>query len=419
MKKFRTALLSGLAILSMGLVTTGVVSGEKNVSFSVTYAVDNVASYYASITDSMEGKELLTALNSLNNSKRKRTVGYAGMRQFASKCDRDPNGSGKIVGFYDNKLIGPSWDSGKTWNREHVWPNVRGGDRVEDDAHMVRPAAVSTNSDRGSKGYGEESYDPGQYVPYYRGSASRIIFYAAIADLDLKIIDNPLNFHGAGSFPDSMGSLSDMLKWNLQYLPSDTSFTGKDDVARRTELNRNEVIQNDSNGQGNRNPFIDHPEYACRIWGKTNAETAKICGGSYVPPTPPTPGGDEINSVSLDRSELTLDAGATYQLKASTEPEYATLPELYWGSNNKNVATVSSTGLVTAVSAGTAVIRVGTPDGAHVASCTVTVTGGAASGGNGCGGNIATTSTIIATLSILGIGLILISRKRKASNENE
>ena len=218
-----------------------------------------------------------TALNSLNTKNKKKNVGYGGMRQFAAKCDVDPDGSGKIIGFYDNAKIGPSWDSGKTWNREHVWPNARGGSLVEDDAHMPRPASVKTNSDRGSKGFGKDSYDPGTYVPFYRGVASRIIFYSAIANLNLKIEDIVLDTDGSTP-SNTMGTLSDMLEWNLQYLPQDTTFGEEDDLARRTELNRNDVIQNDPDGQGNRNPFIDHPEYACKIWGNTNDSTRKICG---------------------------------------------------------------------------------------------------------------------------------------------
>lgn len=246
-------------------------------STASTSQSSDVQAYYASISDSLTGTDLLNALNSLNNSKRKRKVGYDGMKTFAAKCDADPNGSGKIIGFYDNAKIGPSWDSAKTWNREHVWPNCRGGSLVEADAHMPRPASVSTNSDRGSKGFGTGSYDPGKSVAYYRGVSARIIFYCAIADKSLKLIEDPINYDG-GQPDDSMGCLSDMLKWNLQYLPSNTSFTGGDDLARRVELQRNEVIEKDSSGQGNRNPFIDHPEYACRIWGNTNSTTRSICG---------------------------------------------------------------------------------------------------------------------------------------------
>lgn len=235
--------------------------------------------YYNSISSSLTGNSLISALHSLNSSKRKKTVGYDGMKTFSAICDVDPDGSGKIIGFYDNTKIGPSWDGGSTWNREHVWPNCRGGNKVEGDAHMTRPASTKTNSDRGSKGFGTESYDPGKSVAYYRGVASRIIFYAAIADTALTLIEDPLNYDGVkNGLSDKMGCLSDMLMWNLQYLPSSTTFTGENDLARRTELNRNEVIQNHTNGQGNRNPFIDHPEYACKIWGTTNSKTRSICG---------------------------------------------------------------------------------------------------------------------------------------------
>ena len=252
-------------------------------SYSSPDLPPDVNSYYAGINDSLTGTDLLNALNSLNTSKRARTIGYAGMRQFAAISDADPDGSGKIIGFYDNKKIGPSWDSGSTWNREHVWPDIRDGDKVENDAHMVRPAATSTNGNRGSKGFGADAYDPGEYVAYYRGAAARIIFYAAIADTSLKVVDYSFPYDGVGGgnhgYDDgTMGSLSEMLRWNLQYSPYDTSFTGADNLARRTELNRNDVIQKNSQGQGNRNPFIDHPEYACKIWGNTNSATKAACG---------------------------------------------------------------------------------------------------------------------------------------------
>lgn len=118
--------------------------------------------------------------------------------------------------------------------------------------------------------------DPGLFVEFYRGVSARIIFYSAICNTSLKSIDDPLNYDG-GEPKNSMGALSDMLLWNLKYLPNDTSFTKENDLARRTEINRNENIQNAPGGQGNRNPFIDHPEYACKIWGNTNEVTKAIC----------------------------------------------------------------------------------------------------------------------------------------------
>ena len=183
---------------------------------------------------------------------------------------------GKIVGFYDNALIGPNWDQGNTWNREHVWPNSLGGGNksdlsspwVEADMHMVRPASVSVNGDRGNKYYGKTIYDPGNYYAEYRGISARIIFYCAIADTRLEIIDaNSGNKH-------QMGKLSDMLEWNLKYLPSTSNDAS---LALRVEQNRNETIYSRSDLQGNRNPFIDHPEFGCKIWGDTNDATRAIC----------------------------------------------------------------------------------------------------------------------------------------------
>ena len=228
---------------------------------------DDVNNYYSSIGNET-GESLKTALNTLNKAKRKKTIGYDGFRQFAAKCDVNPDGGGKIVGFYDNTLVGPAWDKGTTWNREHVWPDSKGGNKVEADAHMVRPTSTKINSDRGNKFYGTSAatYDPGQFYADYRGIAARIIFYCAIADTSLNIIDAET---GGNSH---MGKLSDLLKWNLEYLP------GTSTLELRTELNRNNVIEKDSGGQGNRNPFIDHPEYACKIWGNTNATTKQICG---------------------------------------------------------------------------------------------------------------------------------------------
>ena len=356
----------------------------------------DVGSYYSSITDSMSGTTLLNALNSLNSSKRTRTVGYDGMKTFSAVCDADPDGSGKIIGFYDNAKLGPSWDSAATWNREHVWPNARGGNTVEGDAHMVRPASVKTNSGRGSKGFGVDSFDPGNSVAYYRGVASRIIFYCAIANKNLKIQDIVLNSDGS-SPSNTMGTLSDMLRWNLQYLPTDTSFTGANDLARRTELSRNEKIQTASNGQGNRNPFIDHPEYACKIWGDTNATTRQICGSSVTP----------ADGVSISKTEETIAKGGTTTISA-TSTDSSTIT---WTTSNSSVVTVSSGSsasganvTLTGVAAGNATITAKATINSvqYSGTCAVTVTASGGSGGSGY--NLVTSISTLSAGDVLLIG---------------
>lgn len=233
----------------------------------------NPGNYYDSISSSLSGDSLLKALNTLNNSKKKRNVTYDGMRQFLPKSDTDWLGtvpSNKFVGFYNNEILPSTWDSGATWNREHTWPKAHGGGSVDADAHMVRPTSSKVNSSRGSDFFAASgAYDPGEYDTCYRGICARIIFYCAIANTSLSIID------ATSGGNNKMGKLSDLLKWNLQYLPNTTKDAS---IALRVEQNRNLVIQTSSSGQGNRNPFIDHPEYACKIWGTTNSQTRQICG---------------------------------------------------------------------------------------------------------------------------------------------
>lgn len=80
-----------------------------------------------------------------------------------------------------------------------------------------------------------------------------------------------------------------------------------------------------------------------------------------------------VTGVALDKSTLALDTGKTGQLSATVAPANASNKAVSWSSDNTEVATVDSSGKVTAVKAGTAKITVKTADGAKTAVCTVTV----------------------------------------------
>lgn len=81
-----------------------------------------------------------------------------------------------------------------------------------------------------------------------------------------------------------------------------------------------------------------------------------------------------VTSVSLSQSSLSMTEGETEQLTASVYPTNATNKNVNWSSNDKSVATVSSNGLVTAKSAGTATITCRAADGSgKYATCKVTV----------------------------------------------
>lgn len=82
--------------------------------------------------------------------------------------------------------------------------------------------------------------------------------------------------------------------------------------------------------------------------------------------------GEPVQSVGLNKTELALEVGKTGTLEAIVEPSDATNKNVTWSSSNSEVATVDN-GVVTAVSAGTAIITVTTEDGAKTATCKVTV----------------------------------------------
>ena len=80
----------------------------------------------------------------------------------------------------------------------------------------------------------------------------------------LTLVDDPSL--SANTKNNQMGVISDMLSWNLRYPV----------LAREQRRNSGAEYL-----QGNRNPFIDHPEYACRIWSGFNSKTQQICSAIH------------------------------------------------------------------------------------------------------------------------------------------
>lgn len=80
-----------------------------------------------------------------------------------------------------------------------------------------------------------------------------------------------------------------------------------------------------------------------------------------------------VTGVKLNKSSSELYLGKTLTLKATVSPSDATTKTVKWTSSDTAVATVSSSGVVTPVKPGTAVITVKTSDGSFTAKCTVTV----------------------------------------------
>ena len=280
----KTKFLKVLTLASVGLLLTGCLPSPKKKSSTNTNeptsaqpsTVDPNADYYSSITDDMTGETLRQALHNIIHPQMC-TTNYASVWNYLLYCDaahpesESPKSSDDILAYYRG-TVGNRSDM----NKEHVWPNSHSGDLVEGDPHMIRPTLTADNSNRGNSFYVEgmnsdkDGWDPktAGMNEDYRGDCARIIFYAAVQELSLTIIDETKS---AGNDDGKMGKLSDLLKWNLNY------------AVQQSEKNRNDILNGKMTSHTmsfnfNRNPFIDHPEYACRIWGSTNSTTKQICG---------------------------------------------------------------------------------------------------------------------------------------------
>ena len=78
----------------------------------------------------------------------------------------------------------------------------------------------------------------------------------------------------------------------------------------------------------------------------------------------------DVSEISLDKTEDILDAGKTLKLTATVNPENASYKNVFWKSDNEDVATVKD-GVVTGVAEGTATITVS--NGKVSAECKVAV----------------------------------------------
>ena len=80
-----------------------------------------------------------------------------------------------------------------------------------------------------------------------------------------------------------------------------------------------------------------------------------------------------VTSVTVSPTAATISIGGTQQLTETVLPANATNKSVTWSSSNTAVATVSTSGLVTAVAIGSATITVTTQDGNYTATSVITV----------------------------------------------
>ena len=86
-----------------------------------------------------------------------------------------------------------------------------------------------------------------------------------------------------------------------------------------------------------------------------------------------TPTYKQVTGITLDKQELSLTIGETQLLKATVSPSDAYDTTFNWLSSNSSVATVSTSGIITAKGEGTAIISAIASDGNYIATCEVSV----------------------------------------------
>lgn len=198
-------------------------------------------------------------------------ISYSNVWTALRETDEDPNNSNNVILLYTGRSQSKFTNGGNVndWNREHVWAKSHGDFGTSmgagTDLHHLRPTDVSVNGtrsnldfDNGGNEHSEASgnyYDSDSWEPRdsVKGDVARMLFYMAVRyEGDSGEIDLELNNKVNNGTAPYHGKLSVLLQWHKQ------------DPVDNFERTRNEIIYTDY--QHNRNPFIDHPEWASAIW---------------------------------------------------------------------------------------------------------------------------------------------------------
>lgn len=386
-----------LAVVLAVSVVLPSVTNSSNVAIADSSTTSYYSgNYYNSIDTSLRGDDFRDKLANLITSTHTNYTSYAGLANAYKTTDAVPNKSGYITWFYTGtevKFSGFGGKGGQT-NREHVWPKDGGSAFSEtsecgSDAHHLRPTECNLNSTRGSKSFGEveqstqnvvnqnksASYGDGTadslcytsgsfFYPAagYRGATARILMYVQTRwgnKFNLQFVD------GAGH-SKTIGDFKTLMKWHLEELPT------------HEEINRNQAVYEI---QGNRNPFIDHPEYAAYIYSEAgsyyanNGTTMANEVNALLANNNPYGGQTNVEptKLTLDEYSCTLEVGQSRALTLGVVPANGN-KSVTWESKNNSVATVDQNGKITAVSTGTATIEAVSNVNAKVAAyCVVTV----------------------------------------------
>ena len=244
--------------------------GKQSVtqSFSVTVSAEAATAdgYYDS-AEGLSGDALKKELHEIIDGHKQ--LSYSAVWDALKVTDEDPNNPNNVILLYTGESRPKSLSGGNVgdWNREHTWAKSHGNFGTSQgagtDIHHLRPSDVQVNGARGNLdfNYGgskvsgcdgclrsTNSFEPPDEV---KGDVARMLLYMAVRYEPGDPVDLELNEQVNNGSAPYHGKLSVLLEWHEQ------------DPVNNWERQRNEKIQDI---QGNRNPFVDHPEWAASIW---------------------------------------------------------------------------------------------------------------------------------------------------------
>jgi len=300
--------------------------------------------YYASVSG--YGDELKADLHYLIRSTHTTEYSYTAATEQLKYSDADINNSSKVIEIYTGWSVLASDYGNETtdWNKEHTWSKSHGdfGDTAPagTDLHHLRPSDATVNSAKSNKDFdtGGTAYTDASPPSGYsgntgcyqttdsweprnedKGDVARIIMYMATryegtdTSYDLEIVDY---IDTAPNNEPFYGKLSTLLSWHVQDPPD------------AWELRRNNRIQE---RQGNRNPFIDEPSFAQKIWAPCPLAVSNVSSSGFTASW----------STPIDASR--------YHLDVSTDPAFSSFVSGYQNYN----AGLSTSKAVTGLSANT------------------------------------------------------------------